>query len=53
MPPLKAPVIKLPDLEHFKLPDPEKKGVMCTECKKVHWNVISVDVKRAILCVKL
>ena len=53
MPPLKAPVIKLPDLEHFKLPDPEKNGVMCTECKKVHWNVISVDVKRAILCVKL
>jgi hypothetical protein len=25
-----------------KLPDPEKKGIMCTECKKVYWNAASV-----------
>jgi hypothetical protein len=37
---------KLPDIEHFniehfKLPDPEKKGIMCTECKKVYWGAVS------------
>jgi hypothetical protein len=38
---------KLPDIDHFnieyfKLPKPERKGIMC-KCKKVYWNAVSVE----------
>lgn len=44
MPPLKAlePEVSKTKLEYYKLPDPERKGVMCTECKKVYWNAVCV-----------
>jgi len=45
MPPIKA--LKVSNskvkLESYKLPDPEKKGIMCTECKKVYWGAVSVE----------
>ncbi len=52
MPPIKAlkNPIQLPDLEYFKLPDFEKKGIMCTECKKVYWGAVSVSSVEKCRC---
>ena len=45
MPSLKVPEVSnsKAKLESYKLPEPEKKGIMCTECKKVYWGAISVE----------
>lgn len=26
----------------YKLPDPEKKGIMCTKCEKVYWGAVII-----------
>jgi len=43
MPPIKAPEFSNLKAKFEDYTDPERKGIMCTECRKVYWSAISVE----------